>query len=832
MLSISPLQPGHSHYYANLAREDYYTRGGEPPGYWLGKGARALGLNQEVKPEQLHALFAGYTVGGEKLVQNAGKPNRQAALDLTFSAEKSVSVLWAFADAEAREAIVEAHERAVGAAVNYLQDECAVSRVGHGGTDTVRAGICVAAFRHETSRALDPNLHTHCLVLNVGVDAQGKTRTLRTPDFFHHKMAAGALYRAQLAYELSHRLGLDIEQRENGFFRVKGIDERTRTAFSTRRQQVEQSLEAWGLFDAKAAETATLTTRTVKGHIDRTSLRDSWVEHAGKHEIDHEAIRAISAGVTRHTSVERVSSGRTLDVAPVVERLERDQAVFAERDVVRRLSERSVDGFHSAEAIRAAVDNAVRDRSRVVRVAEDREYGLFAGAERVKREDQLFAIADRLVDRYGHTVHRLKDTNGLTDEQHAALKELVFDSGDFVTLSGMAGTGKTRLLRAARESFEAAGFRVVGATLAGKASRELQNGAGIESETFEKRRLQIEPDAPEFAERQQTPDLTPVKQIKRLKLDSKTVVVVDEASMADTNHTLFLLRQAEKAGSKVVLVGDERQLPAIEGASPFYALRQRHHGPELREIRRQEYHWMRETVRSFAEGNVTTGLALLKFNDALHVTNTKQEACEHLISKWNRSRKFDASDSLILAGTNADASRLNELAQAERAKRGELGRRRVAVGDQELRAGDRVLFSKNNRSIGVYNGDLGTVGRVRPGRFGAAPSLCVKLDAGGTVEFSLEEYSDVSLGYALTTHKAQGATVRRAFVLFDDRMLSREMAYVQVSRPSEEIQAFLADPVNEPDQFIKRLSRSVRSRTVEEIALPDDDRGHGLELTR
>lgn len=824
MLSISSLKPGNSAYYADLAREDYYTRGGEPPGRWWGEGARTLGLHDAVTEDHLHQLFAGFGPDGRPLVQNAGKASRQAALDLTFSAEKSVSVLWAFADEDARRAIVAAHEQAVETALGYLQQEAAYSRVGHGGTESVRAGMVVGMFRHETSRAQDPNLHTHCLVINLGVAEDEATRTLRTRDFYRHKMAAGALYRVQLAHELQKTLGVEIEQREKGFFRVVGVDERLRTAFSTRRQAIEQAMESWGMADAVSAERAALATRASKGHVDRDTLGYRWREHAELLECSWESVREIPprSGPGRQAGL----SDRDLsaEYRAATELLEHDQATFSERDVVRRLAERCVDGRTSAEDVLRAAGRLTQESRQTIAIAMDEEFPLYATRERCELEDSVFNRADRLVSRNAHRTGTPRQRETLDHEQSEALEYLTHGSGDLALLSGIAGSGKTRLLRSAREEWERAGYRVVGATLSGKAAGELRAGAGIDTETFEKRRRQIEPTWGEWAAHVGTQFKNAALKrwtytMDRMHLDDNTVVVIDEAAMADTKQMEFFLRRADRAQAKVVLVGDERQLPAIEGASPFYALLKRHGGPELTTIYRQDEDWMKEVVRSFAGGDAASGLATLKAHDALHTARSKEDARRSLVEKWDRDRAPEAHDALVLAGTRRDVAALNELAQARRNSSGELGRSAVEIGDAKLFEGDRVVFNENHRRLGVSNGDFGTLRRVRSGGCRRAPTLQVDIDGRGRIEFTPDQYSHISLGYAVTSHKAQGATVDRAFVLFDDVMASREMAYVQVSRPKRQIEVFVSEPETPDLSLAEPLQRVSRCETAYETGL-------------
>ena len=187
---IGAMGKGQGTYYVGLACEDYYLEGGEPPGRWLGQGAAALGLTGQVERELFLKAFDGCDANGRPLVQNAGDPKRQPGWDLTFSAPKSVSTVWAIGDSEMRTAIQDAFFASVKSAMKTVE-EGATTRRGHGGEIKEAAQFVIATFEHGTSRAQDPNLHIHALVLNLGVRADGTTGTLESQNFYRWKMAVG-----------------------------------------------------------------------------------------------------------------------------------------------------------------------------------------------------------------------------------------------------------------------------------------------------------------------------------------------------------------------------------------------------------------------------------------------------------------------------------------------------------------------------------------------------------------------------------------------------------------------------------------------------------------
>ncbi len=280
MLSLSTVTAERIGYYLSIAQEDYYTKGLEPPGTWFGPGAERLGLRGEVAQDQFRPLLAGFSPDGHgPLVQNAGHTNRQCGWDLTFSAPKSVSVLWALGPPEVRSAIEAAHRQAVEACLAYVQQHCAATRRGPRGTSREPALLAFALFDHGTSRAQDPLLHTHATLLNLGLRQDGTTGTIESRPIFRAKMLIGHRYQMELAAGLRHRLPLTLEPERVGFH-VVGVPHELCRVFSQRRQAIERHLQKRGLQGALAAKAATLATRPKKIAVSREELQAQWEERA------------------------------------------------------------------------------------------------------------------------------------------------------------------------------------------------------------------------------------------------------------------------------------------------------------------------------------------------------------------------------------------------------------------------------------------------------------------------------------------------------------------------------------------------------------------------
>jgi conjugative relaxase-like TrwC/TraI family protein len=267
-------------------RDDYYVASGEVPGRWLGSGSVLLGLDGEVTPEDLRAILDGLDPRtGEPLVGY----RKNAGFDLTLSAPKSVSLLWGLGDRTTAEQVVAAHDRAVFAALAYLEGSACTVRRGKGGTTHHPAGgLVVAAFRHRTSREADPQLHTHLVTANMALGPDGRWTALHSADIFHHARTAGFIYQSVLRHEIAERLSIAFEPTgKPGIGEVVGIPRSVRRTFSRRRVEIEAAMAKHGVRTSHGAQIATLDTRPAKpAPVSEDELRAAWREHAAVIEFD------------------------------------------------------------------------------------------------------------------------------------------------------------------------------------------------------------------------------------------------------------------------------------------------------------------------------------------------------------------------------------------------------------------------------------------------------------------------------------------------------------------------------------------------------------------
>ncbi|WP_337270734.1 Ti-type conjugative transfer relaxase TraA [Oryzifoliimicrobium ureilyticus] len=455
----------------------------------------------------------------------------------------------------------------------------------------------------------------------------------------------------------------------------------------------------------------------------------------------------------------------------VLDLITREKSVFDERDVAKILH-RYIDdaGLFKSLMVRIlqSPETMRLDRERIDLVTGVRAPAKYTTRELIRVEAQMANRAIWLSQQSSHAVkpavlHGVISRNDrLSDEQKTAI-EHVTGSQRIAAVIGRAGAGKTTMMKAAREAWEAAGYRVVGGALAGKAAEGLQKDAGIASRTLSAWELRWDQ--------------------KRNQLDAKTVFVLDEAGMVSSRQMARFVEAASSSGAKLVLIGDPEQLQPIEAGAAFRAISERIGYAELQTIYRQREQWMRDASLDLARGNVSAALDAYALHNMVRTSRTKDEALKALIADWDR--EYDhTKTSLILAHRRVDARRLNEMARSKLIERGliEPGHTfSTENGVRHFAAGDRIVFLKNEGSLGVKNGMLARVIAAQPGQI-----IAVVGDGEDRSQVVVEQrfYNNVDHGYATTVHKSQGATVDRVKVLASST-LDRHLTYVAMTRHRE-----------------------------------------------
>ena len=826
MLNIGKLARGQQDYYLNsVARgvEDYYLGSGEAPGYWLGGGADDLGLEGRVLERELTSVLEGRDPATGELISHRHYKARMPGFDLTFRAPKSVALLHAIGPKEASNEVVSAHDSAVLAALDYLERHTAIGRRGTDGVEPIgSSGFVAAAFRHRTSRAGDPLLHTHVLVANLIHGWDEKWSALDGRLLYSHAKTAGFLYQAQLRKELTRRLGVEWTTVRNGAADIEGIPRKAIEEFSRRRAEIEIRMEQRGEQSAKAAQVATLDTRRAKDHKVRPEgLQPEWERRAERVGLTRSDLRnVLDRTLERRT---RLSPALTEELFGP-DGLTRDASSFTTREVIQALCERRGAGVSAAQIEKEAEQLLASDL--VVRLsAAKSDFLLTSSSLRLANGEVVPAVNDgtrystkelirleerlirRAVDRQADSVgiadrkvlrEILARRTSLTPEQRRMVEDLTRSGRGVDVVVGKAGTGKTFALDAAREAWESSGIKVIGCALSARAAKELQAGSGIESSTLAALMKDLE-------------DWTAPG------LDSDSVVVVDEAGMVGTRQLDALLNHAEDAGAKVVLLGDDKQLPEIAAGGAFRALKQQLPAIELSEVRRQSNSWERDALELLREGRSAEAVEVYGARDRLVVGRDAAETRAALVADWWQASL--QGPAVMIAARKSDVADLNDKARTILKAGGVLGDDELVIRGRSFSVGDQVMTLRNDRSLGVINGSRGVVQRIDL----HSGQLEVRLTDERIVSLSTEylETGQVTHAYAITGHKAQGMTTDRAFVLGDDS-LYREWGYVAMSRGREENRLYVVmgdgcgredvgGAVERPyqaDQLVRSLERS------------------------
>ena len=534
----------------------------------------------------------------------------------------------------------------------------------------------------------------------------------------------------------------------------------------------------------------------IEARIDHRSFKAQGIDLDPQHKIGPAAARMATEGLEadrldEHHEIARANGGRIIaNPALALDVLTRQHATFTRRDLARFVHRHS-DGIEQFNQVMGAVEGAPE----LVRLGKDgRGEERFTSREMLAVEDRLYMAAERMAGRSRHSVRDVvretalarAEEGGLrlSREQRAALAHVTDRNGLGIVI-GYAGAGKSAMLGVAREAWESSGYRVRGVALSGIAAENLQAGSGIASGTIA---------SLEYHWAQGRDQLTP-----------RDVLVVDEAGMIGSRQLERVLCEADRRGAKVVLVGDPEQLQAIEAGAAFRSLSERLPHAEIGEIRRQRETWQREATRNLATGRTVAALDAYRAHGMVSVSASRDEARQRLMEGWANERgRLPEKSRLILAHTNDDVQVLNRLARARLKEAGELGDD-VSVqterGRRPFATGDRVMFLKNERGLGVKNGSLAVVEAV------SAEAMTVRLDSGRTIAFELKDYAHLDHGYAATIHKSQGVTVDRVHVLATPG-LDRHGAYVALSRHRERIALHYGrDDFADDAKLVRVLSR-------------------------
>lgn len=468
------------------------------------------------------------------------------------------------------------------------------------------------------------------------------------------------------------------------------------------------------------------------------------------------------------------------------------------------MMERNLKQTMPHKAARQKVMHDILNSGEVIKIGKRNGADVYALPYMMNLEQRMVNTAHDMAQNKTHPVdkhalHRsvytlnaklAKETNGaasLSQEQVETLRHMTSDK-QLSLVVGVAGAGKTTIMEGAKTAFESEGYRVRGAAPSGIAAAGLKD-IGMNASTLHALEYRAKL-AQEMMDNNAGKPLTPKQRdfIENAMLSDKDVLIIDEAGMVSTKQMANIIEMCRQSGAKLVLVGDPNQLQSVEAGAAFRTLLERNESASLTEVRRQKTDWQREATIDLSKGNVSDALEAYAQHNCIQMSKNRMDAKEQLVADYMKSFEQSPENSrIVLAYTRKDVAELNAMIKTEMLKQGRIANDNTEVSialksgediteeKQHFSVGDRVMFTQNNRDLGVMNGSLGTLEAIRHERFH------VKLDNGKTVIFSPDEYNAFQLGYAATVHKSQGITVDESYVLATPHF-DRHTSYVALSR--------------------------------------------------
>ncbi|PSR16650.1 conjugative relaxase domain protein, TrwC/TraI family [filamentous cyanobacterium CCP3] len=773
-------------------------------------------------------MLSGQAPDGRSLTGKVIDPEkRRAATDFTFSAPKSVSIA---ALVQQDEQVVEAHHQAVAKALSVLEERYAQTRISTeaGRTKVTTGNIAAAVFTHSTSREAEPQLHSHCVVMNATQLADGRWFSLSNEAAIANQKLLGQIYQNEMAVALKQQ-GFQIEAKAHGQFELAGYSPELLKAFSTRRQQILKLIEEWeatGSENNRATrETATLVSRKRKPkEVDEGLLQRGWnalIQLKGLEmpELPEGATQAIG---------DQPPAQSVIDSA--IQHCGERESVFRRTTLERFVFEHElgVQGFE-------AIEGAIASSPELIKVAD----GKFTTQTALNLELNTIRLMQQGRGQAGAIVPNSTQLDSLVShtlnpEQQNAVEMAATTPDAVMAWQGVAGAGKTYTLGVLKDLAQAQGYVIRGLAPSAEAAHVLGESLGIDTTTVAGLLVSDTPD----------------------QIPQPTLWIVDEAGLLSMKDAHALLRRAALEQARVLLVGDTRQLSAVEAGNPFKSLQAGGITTAYLEThRRQQNGVLRSAVELVAQGQVSEGIEILAQTGYVKEGSQPQERIQQVAADYLALAAKDRESTLVLAGTNAERLALTQAMRIGLQEQGVLGAdgfvlqslcrkdlttaqagylKAYAVGDvlvpiQDYRkqgllrgeqyrviavnpeaqqavletpsgsvlsinpslcprktvyttqsisaaVGDRLKWTRNNSKAGIRNGQGFVVMGLEPDG-----TATIRDGAGQTSTINLSGNQYVDYAWVSTTYSSQGKTAERVLALLGETT-NREAFYVAVSR--------------------------------------------------
>ena len=700
---------------------EYYTAGEEPDGVWFNpKGLFGLADGGKVDSSDFHRLYNGFAPNtGGKLTQNAGSERRSAGLDMTFSADKSVSALWAVADPELRAEIERAHNDAARVALEEtVLRHCAYTRIRNrdGDIEVLPADISAAMFQHGTSRDNDPQLHTHCVIFNAArTHRDGKYRALHQHPVYTWMKAAGAVYRNALAWSLQERLGIRMEQygKDGEFTRIAGMPEDLIGHWSKRRAAIIEAAREMGFTvegNAPRAAAANKITRAGKSPDNDPEIRHRRWRGEADAFIEREALIVSLLGKPEEITQEQVRA-LTAVLEDLPYRLTREEAVFRLPDIVERVGTATA-GLLNRDAVATSIERVLLSPevvrlTRPPRSAEGRadmaHTRLYSTRHNLQIEMEVRDMAEGMSADAGCSLSAqtieakvaglLAAGYPLSEEQITAIRTVTSSGGRVAIIEGAAGSGKTTTLRPIADLYREHGSGIIATAVAWRTAVALGNDVDARPFCVDK--------------------LLRLAARGGIEINKDTTIIVDEAGMLSTRQAHHILQLSERHGAKIVFAGDTQQQQPVEAGPGLRLVRDAVGSVRVDRIRRQKadledilthiqgetperarllansmgeerrtriltYYenlkgrfvftpWQVAASEALRDGDAASAIAAHHLRGRFHIGYDEEKTLTGLVDDWDRYQRANPDkSSVVLARTRAEVRALSHLMRERR----------------------------------------------------------------------------------------------------------------------------------------------------------------------
>ncbi len=708
MLSVSKIKnsKGASHYFA---KDDYYAK--DDPSHqklsgWYGKGAENLLLEGEVEPKIFQKILAGNLPNGKQIgLIKDGDLVHDSGRDLTFSAPKSVSIMaLVYNDKK----LIEAHNIAVKATLDEIEKSYIKTRIKQLGiTNTIATNNLIAAtFEHHTSRNLDPQLHTHCIIANATMDDNNKWKSVFFDDIYNNKKLIGAIYRSELAYQLK-QLGYEIlAKRNDAVFELKNVNPELIEIFSTRSKEIKQ--KAGENASQKQLEQATLITRSKKQKS--ANLKAIWQEKLDnfyhQQKLSHQIILPQPSQIISEPQKPNHDIAKEA-VNYAILHLQTRSTVFSKQELIITALNDKLSQVRLSD-INWQINHLIKNKE-LLPSKNQQLPDSFTTKALLNQELNIIKIMQDGKNHQQPVIDDIKKYSEFLSELNLGQKqsvELILTSKDRVIgIQGYAGVGKTFMLKCANQIIKKQDCNFIGLSPTGVATKNLEQESGIKSITLQKFLSQYDG----VAKGRGTPK---GKEIMAREFKDK-IVVVDEASMVSSHQMHHLLTISKELNFRLVLVGDKNQLPSVEAGIPFNLLQQNGmQTAQMTEIIRQNNNNLKSAIYDTINQDIAEAFEKIEIN----IKETREEIISKVVAEFMSLSKTQRKSTLIIAPANEDRIKINQMI-SELLNQGRANQKPHTIYEntnltelqktrsQNFEKGNILLFSKNRDYLNIKKND-------------------------------------------------------------------------------------------------------------------------------